>query len=143
MYGQLPQVVVRLAGQSIILHQLLDQFCHRMREQVQSCGIQVRPFSQVGCKEIDGIRPPHTFRDYSRQPSEVGGIVMVSGVTFHDLRGTAVTRLVKFGCTVPEIANITGHSLRDVHAILDSNYLARDPALAESAIRKLAISDRH
>jgi hypothetical protein len=29
---------------------------------------------------------------------------------------------------VPEIANITGRSLRDVHAILDSNSLARDRA---------------
>ena len=39
--------------------------------------------------------------------------------------------------TEAEIANITGHSLRDVHAILDMHYLARDPALGESAIRKL------
>jgi integrase len=61
----------------------------------------------------------------------------VSGVTFHDLRGTAVTRLAIVGCTVPETAAITGHSLRDVHAILDTHYLAHDPALGESAIRKL------
>ena len=58
-------------------------------------------------------------------------------LTFNDLRGTAVTRLALAGCTVPEIATITGHSLHDVGAILDSNYLDRDPALAESAIRKL------
>lgn len=57
--------------------------------------------------------------------------------TFHDLRGTAVTRLALVGCTVPEIATITGHSLADVQAILDAHYLHRDPALAESAIRKL------
>jgi len=36
-----------------------------------------------------------------------------------------------------EIAYITGHSLRDVRSILDANYLHRDPALGESAIRKL------
>ena len=57
--------------------------------------------------------------------------------TFHDLRGTAVTRLAMVGCTVPEIATITGHSLGDVQAILDAHYFHRDPALAESAIRKL------
>ena len=28
---------------------------------------------------------------------------------FHDLRGTAVTRLALSNCTVPEIAAITGH----------------------------------
>jgi integrase len=61
----------------------------------------------------------------------------VTGVTFHDLRGTAVTRLAIAGCTEAEIATITGHSLRSVRAIIDTHYLARDPALAESAIRKL------
>jgi integrase len=61
----------------------------------------------------------------------------VVGVTFHDLRGTAVTRLALAGCTEAEIASISGHSLRSVHAILDAHYLSRDPALAESAVRKL------
>jgi integrase len=61
----------------------------------------------------------------------------IVGLTFHDLRGTAVTRLATTGCTTPEIASLTGHSLRDVNAILDAHYLHRDPALAESAIRKL------
>jgi hypothetical protein len=41
------------------------------------------------------------------------------------------------GATVPEIATVTGHSLRDVEAILDAHYLGRDIQLAESAIRKL------
>jgi integrase len=61
----------------------------------------------------------------------------VVGVTFHDLRATAVTRLAIAGCTEAEIATITGHSSRSVRAILDTHYLARDPALGESAIRKL------
>jgi integrase len=61
----------------------------------------------------------------------------VVGVTFHDLRGTAVTRLARAGCTVPEIASISGHSLKDVGDILDAHYLNRDSALAQAAIRKL------
>lgn len=61
----------------------------------------------------------------------------IVGVTFHDLRGTAITRLAICGSTEAEIATITGHSLRSVRAILDTHYLSRDPALAESAIRKL------
>ena len=61
----------------------------------------------------------------------------INGLTFHDLRGTAVLRLALAGCTVPEIATITGHSIRDVQSILDSNYFHRDVALAESGIRKL------
>jgi integrase len=61
----------------------------------------------------------------------------IRGLTFHDLRGTAVTRLALSGCTEAEIATITGHSLQGVRAILDTHYLARDPALGENAIRKL------
>ena len=61
----------------------------------------------------------------------------VVGVTFHDLRGTAVTRLALAGCTEAEIATITGLSLRSVRTILDAHYLHRDPALGDSAISKL------
>lgn len=57
-------------------------------------------------------------------------------LTFHDLRGTAVTRLAEAGCSNAEIAAITGHSLRDVDAILDK-YLARTEKIAIAAITKL------
>jgi integrase len=77
---------------------------------------------------------PDGFRSSWRKACTAAG---VSGVTFHDLRGTAVTRLALAGCTEAEIGAITGHTLRDVRSILDSHYLHRDPALAESAIRKL------
>ncbi|MFG5121838.1 tyrosine-type recombinase/integrase [Methylorubrum sp. POS3] len=55
---------------------------------------------------------------------------------FHDLRGTAVTMLAEAGCTVPEIATITGHSQAHAQKILD-RYLARTRTLARSAIAKL------
>ena len=74
------------------------------------------------------------FRASWRKACAKAGIV---GVTFNDLRGTAVTRLALAGCTEAEIATITGHSLRDVRSILDAHYLHRDPALADSAIAKL------
>ena len=74
------------------------------------------------------------FRASWAKACKAAGVV---GVTFNDLRGTAVTRLALAGCTEAEIATITGHSLRGVRAVLDSHYLSRDPALGESAIRKL------
>jgi integrase len=61
----------------------------------------------------------------------------ITGITFNDLRGTAVTRLALVGCSEAEIATITGHSLRDVRSILDQHYLHRDIELARSAIHKL------
>nr|USU31582.1 tyrosine-type recombinase/integrase [Methylobacterium sp. OTU13CASTA1] len=74
------------------------------------------------------------FRSSWRKACQAAG---VSGVTFHDIRGTAVSRLALAGCSEVEIATLTGHSLNDVRSILDAHYLNRDPALAISAIRKL------
>jgi hypothetical protein len=39
--------------------------------------------------------------------------------------------------SVPQIAAVTGHSLKDVEAILDAHYLGRDIQLAEAAVLKL------
>lgn len=61
----------------------------------------------------------------------------IEGLTFHDLRGTAVTRLALAGCSNSQIASITGHSLRDVDAILDAHYLGGRNELAVQAIAKL------
>lgn len=61
----------------------------------------------------------------------------ISGLTFHDLRGTAVTRLALAGCSSSQIGSITGHSLKDVDAILDAHYLGGKIELAEQAMSKL------
>ena len=78
------------------------------------------------------------FRTTWRKACVAAGLIApkLRGPTFHDIRGTAVTRLALAGCTVPEIATITGHSLRDVEIILDAHYLSRDGGLAESAMKK-------
>jgi integrase len=91
--------------------------------------------STIVLTTIDG-KPwtPDGFRSSWGKAYDRAGL---AGVTFNDLRGTAVTRLALVGCTEAEIATITGHTLRDVRSILDSHYLHRDVALAESAIRKL------
>ena len=60
----------------------------------------------------------------------------IKGVTFHDPRGTAVTRLALAGSTAPEIAAIIGHALKEVESILDTHSLTQDGGLAENAIRK-------
>jgi hypothetical protein len=44
--------------------------------------------------------------------------------------------LAEAGCTIPEIAAITGHSLKTVTHILET-YLSRTRALADAAIVKL------
>jgi len=46
-------------------------------------------------------------------------------------------RLAIAGATVPQIAAVTGHSLKDVENILDAHYLGRDIQLAEAVVLKL------
>ncbi len=55
--------------------------------------------------------------------------------TFHDFRGTFVTRAAERQCTPQEIATITGHAISEVEKILDT-YMARTQEMARSAMRK-------
>ena len=77
---------------------------------------------------------PDGFRASFFKARDAAGL---KGLTFNDLRGTAVTRLALVGCTEAKIASITGHSLSDVKSILDAHYLHRDPELARDAIHRL------
>ena len=61
----------------------------------------------------------------------------ILGLTFHDLRGTAVVTMARAGCNEVEIYSITGHKPSDVHAILTAHYLPRDAEVADNAIAKL------
>ena len=53
-----------------------------------------------------------------------------------DLRRTAVVHPARAGCSVPEIAAITGHSVSLTVSILEV-YLPRDNEMAAAAIAKL------
>jgi integrase len=75
------------------------------------------------------------FRSSWRKACAKAGI---EGLTFHDLRGTSVTRLALAGCSEPEIGVYAGLSLVSVREILDTHYLSRDPAIADNASDKLA-----
>jgi integrase len=75
----------------------------------------------------------NSFRKRWAEATRKAGL---TGLTFHDLRGTAVTRLAEAGCSNVEIASITGHNMRDVGAILDK-YVARTDTIALAAIAKL------
>lgn len=61
---------------------------------------------------------------------------ILSNAKFMHFRHTACVRLARAGCTVPEIASISGHSAQSVHAIL-RRYLPRDETVAKNAIQKL------
>ncbi len=60
----------------------------------------------------------------------------IVGLTFNEFRGTAMANLVEAGCTVPEIASITGHSLKAVNTILE-RYWTRTRTQAAHAVTKM------
>lgn len=48
----------------------------------------------------------------------------ISGVRFHDLRGTAITYAYAKGVDIERIAEVSGHSLKECEAIIRRHYLA-------------------
>lgn len=50
----------------------------------------------------------------------------ITGLTFHDLRGTYITTAYRNGTTIPKIAEVSGHSERDCQSIIRQHYLATD-----------------
>lgn len=70
------------------------------------------------------------FRHHWRAVTLAAGL---DGLTFHDLRGTAVTRLADAGCTPAQIGSITGHSQRSISAMMEQ-YQARTDVQARAGI---------
>ena len=62
------------------------------------------------------------------------------GLTFHGLRYTAAARLFEAGCTVKEVASITGH--RSLNMLAKYGRDADQKRLAGAAIIKLQNDDR-
>jgi integrase len=75
---------------------------------------------------------PWKKRYFAREWEATSVAAGITDLHLHDLRSTAVTMLAEAGCTVPQIAAITGHSLKTVTTIFES-YLSRARALAEQA----------
>lgn len=76
---------------------------------------------------------PWKERYFKAQWDKASKAAGIEDLHFHDLRGTAITMLSEAGCTAPQIAAITGHSMKHVTSILDK-YLARTRTLSYEAM---------
>jgi integrase len=85
---------------------------------------------------------PWTSDGFRTSWAKLCGRANIDGLTFHDLRGTAITRLAHAGATPQEIASVSGHSIADVSAMLDRHYLGDRAGLAESAMRRVEKKNR-
>lgn len=74
----------------------------------------------------------HFRHEFRRIANEAG----LKDLQFLDLRRSAVVRLAEAGCTLPQIAAITGHQLDRTLRILET-YLPRNAEMARAAIHTL------
>ena len=93
-----------------------------------------RKSSAVIRSEDDRPSASDGFRAIWRNTCERANI---KDLTFHDPRGTLISRLARAGTSEIETATLTGHAVSGVKSIIDKFYHNRDPALAASAIKKL------
>ncbi len=61
----------------------------------------------------------------------------ITGLTFHDLRGTFITERFAEGNSVEDIAKISGHSVQDIKAVLEKHYLAPDQDASDAVIIRM------
>jgi integrase len=73
------------------------------------------------------------FNEHWREDSDLAG---AGNLNFHDLRGTAATRLAEAGATAPMIASILGWRAKRAQDIIDT-YVARSSTLAAAGIELL------
>jgi hypothetical protein len=76
------------------------------------------------------------LHEITGEPMSIQPMPSLADFRDQDLRDTAVTWLALAGCSVPQIASITGHSLGTIDTVL-KHYLGMHPELAKSAIGKL------
>jgi integrase len=104
-----------------VLRELLDD----MQERATSTHILTSPRGH-----------PWDAGNFRRRFEKFQALAGIDDVTFHDIRGTAITVLSDAGCTEAEIAAITGHTRKHLAAILEK-YTARSAAQARNAVAKL------
>ncbi len=75
------------------------------------------------------VRLSHVFSEIRDQAERAGAR---KGLLMRWLRHSCVVQLARAGCEIPEIAAITGHSLRSATNILEK-YLPRDSQVARNA----------
>lgn len=129
--------------------QLVERVAAIRRRHAAGIVVELRPADTLIVSEATGrqYRPDHFRHEFARVRAaavqafpelEVARrfAPKLSDLRFQDLRDTAVTRLALAGCTLPEIAAITGHSPAHITSVI-RHYLALNEALADRAIEKL------
>jgi integrase len=112
--------------------------CHKdLKPHLDKAVADARAKGIINGTFIRGLRgEPMGERYFATRWDAVAQRTGTSHLHRQDLRRTAVIRLAEAGCTVPQIAAITGHSLKQVENILET-YFVRTYEMGAAAITKL------
>lgn len=133
--GDVIMVTNRKGGRAIKFPAMVTSSL-RMALEVYKASLSFAPLGTRTILTQPRAGTPWPDRQFSNKFSKAKSDAGLTDLHFHDLRGTAVTVLAEEGCTDMQIAAITGHSLKQVNAILDK-YLAGTRALNVAATKKL------
>jgi len=77
---------------------------------------------------LNSYGEPWTLSGYDSSFRDAKKEACVTGVTFHDTRGTAITLAYIGGASFRDIALMSGHSEQQVERMINAHYLSRDVA---------------
>lgn len=98
--------------------------------------LDLTPRSSILMVTSETTGRPYREDNFRHVFAVVRNSVGLSDFQFRDLRRTAAVGLAEAGCTAPEIAAITGHTIETTQRILET-YVPRTTPMARNAIAKL------
>src|SRR3981189_3603722 len=117
-----------------------DVYCHHiLKAELEQWRASQRILGTRILTRYDG--KPLSYNRVRNRTGEILGAIGRRHLQLRDLRRTAATTLAEAGCTTPQIAAITGHSIEKCQRILDT-YVMKTRATAKAAIEKLERFDR-
>ena len=117
-----------------------DVYCHRvLKAELETWRASQRVLGATILTRYDG--KPLSYNRVRNRTTEILKAINRRHLQLRDLRRTAATKLAEAGCTTPQIASITGHSIDRCQRILDT-YVVKTRATAKAAIEKLERFDR-
>lgn len=118
----------------------VDVYCHSvLKTELESWRVSQKIMGATILTRYDGQRL--SYNRVRNKTTEILKTIDRPHLQLRDLRRTAATTLAEAGCTVPQIAAITGHSIEKCQRILDT-YVVRTKATSRAAIEKLEAFDR-
>ncbi len=101
----------------------IDVYCHRaLKAELESWRASQRILGTTILTRYDG--KPLSYNRVRNRAAEILDAIGRRQLQLRDLRRTAATTLAEAGCTTPQIASITGHSIEKCQRILDT-YVGR------------------